>query len=120
LKKSYPSSAYLKDARTLEVDVKKLGPNDVDDEDLKIAAIQTLQYQNPDQAIPLLEGVLSKSTNSLRYKRQALFVLAQIDQPKARQVLLSYAKGGGNPDLQKRAIELLGNRGQKTSAQELI
>ncbi len=120
LRKTYPQSAYLQDARALEVDVRQLGPNQVDDEDLKIMAIQSLQFQSPDQAIPLLEGVLTKSTNSLRYKRQALIVLAQIDQPRARTILLSYAKGSGNPDLQKRAIELLGQRGQKTTSAELI
>jgi HEAT repeat protein len=120
LKKSYPQSAYLKDARALEVDVRQLGPNQVDDEELKMIAIQSLVNQSPDQAIPLLEGVLAKSTNSLRYRRQALFVLAQIESPRARATLLSYAKGTGNPDLQKAAIERLGSRGQKTTAAELI
>jgi len=120
LKKSYPQSAYLKDARALEADVRQLGPNQVDDEELKIIAIQSLLNQSPDQAIPLLEGVLAKATNSFRYRDRALFVLAQIDQPKARALLLSYAKGSGNPDLQKKAIGYLGQRGQKTTAAELI
>jgi len=120
LKKSHAQSPYLKDARALEMEVRNLGPNQVDDEELKILALQSLQYQSPEQAIPLLEGVLAKATNSLNYKRRALFVLAQIDQPRARATLLSYAKGSGNPDLQRRAIEYLGQRGQKATAGELI
>jgi len=120
LKKDHSQSLYLKDARALEADVKKLGPNQVDDEDIKLLAIQGIQNQNPDVAIPALEGVLSNPTNSQRYRSQALYVLATNDQPKAHQILLSYAKGGGNPDLQLSAIGYLANRGQKTSSAELI
>jgi HEAT repeat protein len=120
LKKSYDKSAYLKDARALEADVRKLGPDQVDDEEIKILAIQSLQHQHPDQAIPLLEGVLGKSTNSLNMKYRALYVLAGLEAPRAHQVLLSYAKGSGNPDLQRKAISYLGSRGQKTTAAELI
>jgi HEAT repeat protein len=120
LRKSYPQSGYLKDARALEADVKKLGPGQVDDDDIKLLAIQGIQHQNPDQAIPAIEGVLSKSTNSLQIKQNALFVLAGIDNPRAHQVLLGYAKGSGNPDLQRKAISYLGTRGQKTSGAELI
>jgi len=118
LRKSYDKSPYLKDAAALEADVKKLGPSQVDDEDVKILAIQSLQYQDPDQAIPLLEGVLDK-TNSLKTKYQALYVLAGIDQPRAHQDLLRYAKGAGNPELQRRAISYLGSRGQKTTVADL-
>jgi HEAT repeat protein len=120
LKKDFSQSPYLKDARALEADVKKLGPNQVDDDDLKLLAIQGIQNQNPDLAIPALENVLNKPTNSQAVRERALYVLATNDQPKAHQILLSYAKGGGNPDLQLAAISYLANRGQKTSSAELI
>jgi HEAT repeat protein len=120
LKKDYGQSPYLKDARALEADVRKLGPNQVDDDDLKLLALQGIQNQNPDLAIPALENVLNKPTNSQAVRERALYVLATNDQPKAHQILLSYAKGGGNPDLQLAAISYLANRGQKTSSAELI
>jgi HEAT repeat protein len=120
LKKSYPQSAYLKDVKVLEADVKKLGPDQVDDEEIKILAIQSMQNQDPEKVIPLLETQLSKSTNSLKVKYQALYVLAGIDNPRAHTILLSYAKGAGNPELQRKAISYIGSRNQKTSAQELI
>jgi HEAT repeat protein len=120
LKKDFGQSPYLKDARALEADVRKLGPNQVDDDDLKLLALQGIQNQNPDAAIPALETVLNKPTNSQAVRERALYVLATNDQPKAHQILLSYAKGGGNPDLQLAAIGYLANRGQKTSSAELI
>jgi HEAT repeat protein len=120
LKKDYAQSPYLKDARALEADVRKLGPNQVDDDDLKLLALQGIQNQNPDVAIPAIENLLNKPTNSQALREKALYVLATNDQPKAHQILLSYAKGGGNPDLQLAAISYLANRGQKTSSAELI
>lgn len=123
LKSTYAKSAYLPDARLLEADVKKLGPNQVDDTDdeIKILAIQSLRDpQNPDQAVDLLKGQISK-TNSLKVKQRAIVVLASIDTPRAHQTLLGYAKGAGNPDLQRTAIQYLGSaRNQKTTSAELI
>jgi HEAT repeat protein len=120
LKKNYPNSPYLKDARVLEVDIKKIGPDQVDDDDIKILAMMSMQNQDPEKVIPLLEGQLSKPTNSLKVKDRALYVLAGIENPKAHAILLSYAKGAGNPELQRKAIRYLGSRNQKTSTAELI
>jgi HEAT repeat protein len=121
LRKSYGSSRYQSDAKTLEADVKKLGPSQVDDDDIKLLAIQSLQNSDSDRAVPLLESVLN-ATNSLALKKRALYVAALIDRPEAHQLLLSYAKGKGNPDLQREAITYLGVRGskQQTSSADLI
>ena len=71
-------------------------------------------------AIPLLEGVLG-ATNSLHVKRQALYVLATINQPRAYQVLVNYAKGAGNPDLQLEAIRYITvNRNKQANAADLL
>jgi HEAT repeat protein len=104
----------------LEVDIKKIGPDQVDDDDIKILAMMSMQNQDPEKVIPLLEGQLSKPTNSLKVKDRALYVLAGIENPKAHAILLSYAKGAGNPELQRKAIRYLGSRNQKTSTAELI
>jgi tetratricopeptide (TPR) repeat protein len=121
LKKSYASSAYLSEARTLEANVKKLGPDQVDDDDIKLLAIQAIQYSDPDKAVATCEGVLN-GTNSLAVKERAIYVLALIDRPEAHQLLLSYAKGKGNPELQREAINYLGARNAKqpTKSTELI
>ena len=121
LRKSYASSAYLGEARTLEANVKRLGPDQVDDDDIKLLAIQAIQYSDPDKAVATCEGVLN-GTNSLAVKRRAIYVLALIDRPEAHTLLLSYAKGKGNPELQREAIGYLGARNAKqpTKSAELI
>jgi len=93
-------------------------PDDTVNEEMKILAIQGIQNSDPERVIPLLEGILS-ATNSLRVKKQALFVLAQSSQPRARQILMNYAKGAGTPDLQLEAIRYLGSSRERqvTSAE---
>jgi HEAT repeat protein len=110
LRRSYPQSRYLADARVLEADVRKTsgkaaGSSD-DDDQIKLLAISSMQNSNPQGAVQLLDSVL-KATNSLQVKKRAIFVLAQNDDPAAHQILLSYAKGNGNPDLQIEAIRYL-------------
>ncbi|MEZ5318242.1 MAG: HEAT repeat domain-containing protein [Vicinamibacterales bacterium] len=122
LRKEYAQSRYLGDAKVLEADAKSaagqpVNPAAVDDEELKILAIQGIQRADPAAAIPLLEGVLN-STNALRVKQRALYVLALSDQPGAHDILMRFAKGGGNPDLQRVAISYIASRRdrQTTSA----
>jgi TolA-binding protein len=125
LRKDHAQSRYLADAKVLEADARKLSgkpvnPADVDDSDLKILAISGIMNTDPDRAIPLLEGVLN-STNDLRVKRRALYSLALSTQPRAYQILLNYAKGGGNPDLQLEAISYLtANRNKQTTSADLM
>src|SRR5262249_54034834 len=69
-----------------------------------------LQNADSEQAVPMLQKVL-QGTGSPRLKARALFVLAQSNSPKAREVLVSIAKGGSNPDLQMNAIRYLGVHG---------
>jgi HEAT repeat protein len=125
LRKDHPQSPYNSDARALEAEVKKRGgqpinPAEIDDDELKVLAIQGLMNTDPARAIPLLEGVLN-GTNSLAVKRQALYTLALSKDPKAHQILLGYAKGAGNPDLQLEAIRYLAaNRDKQTTSTELM
>jgi HEAT repeat protein len=125
LRKDHAQSRYLSDAKALEADARRragqpVNPADFDDEEMKVLAIQGIQNTDPERAIPLIEGVLN-STNSLRLKRQALYVLAQSTQPRAYQILLNYAKGAGNPDLQLEAIRYLtANRNKQTNIKDLM
>jgi HEAT repeat protein/TolA-binding protein len=122
LRRSHAQSKYVPDAQVLEADAKRTQgkplTGDADDTDIKILAINAMQNSNPEGAVPLLESVL-KATNSLAVKRRALFVLAQNELPAAHQVLLRYAKGAGNVDLQLEAIRYLTARGKQTTVAEL-
>ena len=117
LKKDYPKSAYLKDAGVLEAAVRgsagqPVRPEQADDDELKLLALNALQHSDPERALPLLEGVLN-GANSLQLKQRAIFVLAQSTQPRARQILMDLAKGGGNPDLQRYAIRYVASGGKQ-------
>jgi len=115
LQKRFKDSKYNKDAKALEAEVKRTAgqpvrPENEDDDDLKLLAIQSLQNSDPDRAIPLLENVLNSAT-SLKVKSRALYVLALSNQPQAHTILVSIAKGG-TPDLQLTAIRYLAQNGR--------
>jgi len=127
LQKSFKESKYLPDAKALEAEIKRTGgqaarPENEDDEDLKLLALQGLINSDPERAIPLVQGVLT-SANSLKLKDRALYVLALSNSAQAHTILVNTAKNG-TPDLQVRAINYLGvNRGRegaKTSIAELV
>jgi outer membrane protein assembly factor BamD (BamD/ComL family) len=113
LRRDYPQSRYLTDAQVLETDARRLAGQPVDltaldNDDIKLLAIQGLRES--ERVVPLLQDLLA-ATNSLAVKQRAIYVLALSDDARAREVLLRYAKGGGNPDLQVEAIRYLATRG---------
>jgi HEAT repeat protein len=115
LRRDYPQSRYLPEAKVLEADVRRLAGQPVDpqtldaNDELKLIAINGIANTDPERAIPLLETVLN-GANTLGNKRRALFVLALIKDPRAHQILLRYAKGAGSPELQAEAIRNLVSR----------
>jgi hypothetical protein len=123
LLKGYPSSRWVADARALEIQVRQragqpVSPEMQADEELKLFAIQGLQHQDPEQAIPMLEKLL-QGTSSPRMKERVLFVLAQSNAARARQVMTTVARGGSNPDLQMKAIQYIGMQGSQPNRQLL-
>lgn len=119
LAKEYPNSRYLKDAKALEVEVRRntgqpVRPESQTDDDLKLMAIQALSNADPEQTVPMLEKLLA-SPNSPRLKERALFVLAQSNSPRAREVLKGLARGSSTPELQAQAINYLGVHGGRES-----
>jgi hypothetical protein len=123
LRRDYPNSHWLNDAQALEAEVKLGSGQGVSaaqetNEDLKLMAINSLMNADPASAMPLLEGLL-KGNSAPKVKDRALFVLTQNQSPRAQQILAQYAKGGGNPDLQVRAIRYIGMSGTNDARQQL-
>ncbi len=123
LRKSYPNSRWLNDAKALEAEVQQASgqgasPESLADEDLKLFAINSMMNTDPERALPLLDKILQKST-SPKLKERALFVLAQNRSPKSNEIVAKFARGGGNPDLQQKAVEYLGVYGGKENLQIL-
>lgn len=117
LEKAYPKSRWLDDARALRLEMRQAAGQPVsadvqNDEELKLIALNGLVDTAPERAIPAVRELLKKSS-SPRLRERALFVLAQSDSAPAREILAQYAKGGGNPDLQLKAVEYLGMHRRK-------
>lgn len=115
LNKNYPKSRSLEQARALELEVRNstgqsVRPENVQDDDLKLVAIQALADQDPDRAIPMLERLL-RGNSSPKVKERSLFVLAQMSDPRARRLLTEVAKNDAQPELQTKAIQYLGVHG---------
>jgi HEAT repeat protein len=113
LRSGYPKSRWLKEANGLELEIKSRAgqpaqPDNVEDEELKLIAIQNLMHMDPAQAVPLLQKILDSPKSSRKLKDRALFVLSQSGSPQAREILVRTAKGNAYPGLQRKAIQNLG------------
>jgi HEAT repeat protein len=123
LRSKFATSRWLDDAKALELELKQasgqnVSPESQDDEELKLMAINGLMQSDPERAIPLLERQL-KGSGSPRVKRNALFVLAQSNSPKAQTMIEQIARGGANPDLQVKAITYMTERRRTGNSQIL-
>lgn len=112
LRRDYASSRWINDAQALEVEVKQqtgtpVSPDAEQTDELKMLALNGLLHSDPDQAVPIIETLLRKSS-SRKLKEQALFVLSQSKSPKAMQILKDAANGSFNPDVQAQAIHMYG------------
>jgi HEAT repeat protein len=123
LRSGYPNSRWMGEAKVLEAEIRQssgqpVKPENTDDEELKLLALNGLMHSDAERAVPMIEKLLQGS-DSLKLKERALFVLAQSGSPQARRVLAEVAKGGRNPDLQERAVHYLGVSGGTENRQLL-
>ena len=119
LQKAFPKSKWASDGKALELEIRQsagqtVSPENVDDEDIKLMAVNGLMNTDPARAIPLLEKILA-GKQSVKVKERALFVLSQSSSPQALQILGRIAKGDTNRDLQSKALKYLGISGGQRS-----
>lgn len=118
LQKSYPKSKWVADGKNLEVEIRQsagqeIRPEKVEDEDVKLMAINGLMNSDPERAIPILEGILN-GNQPVKLKERALFVLSQSGSQRAFEIVVRTAKSGP-PDLRNRAVRTLGILGGERS-----
>jgi HEAT repeat protein len=113
LAKDHPQSRWSADAKALEVEVRQssgqpVSPEEFSNEEIKLYALNGLAQTAPERALPMLNKILA-GAGSPRMKERAVYVLAQVNSPEARQKLVQVAKGqGANPDMQLAAVRYLG------------
>lgn len=110
LRKAYPVSRWLPDAAALEMEIKQgagqsVKPENLPDEELKLLALNSVMRSDPERAVPTVESLL-KEAHSLALKREALYVLAQSDSPKAQELLEWIARGGMNAELKTTDLQV--------------
>jgi tetratricopeptide (TPR) repeat protein len=124
LTKRFADSKWIRDAKALEVEVRQssgqtVSPASQEDDELKLMALRGIMQSDPDQAMPIIEKMLT-GPNSPKVKDRALFVLSQSNSARAREAIAGVAKGNANPDLQLKAIRYLGIMGGQESRQVLV
>lgn len=112
LASAFPKSAWLDDARALQVEIRAdsghpVQPGAEEDEELKLYALSGMMDSNPKRALPLVQQYL-RGRHSAESKEKAMFLLTQSDEPQARQTLLEIVRGDAHPELRRKAIEHLG------------
>jgi HEAT repeats/Outer membrane lipoprotein len=123
LKKNYPKSKWIDDAKALELETRqargeRVAPGSLQDEDLKMIAINSLMHSDPEKAYPLLEKIVRGSSDH-KIKERALFILAQSPSPRAQTLIADIARGNANPDLQKTAVKYIGIHGGERNREVL-
>ena len=88
-----------------------------DVEALQEAAVEALITAPPERALPLARKVV-EGDYSNHLKEKALFVLSQIDQPEAQEVVLSAARSGDS-ELREEAIRMIGIGGNPDALAQL-
>ena len=111
MQKSFPDSRWLEQALALELEVKaSMGkpvlPAATPDEELKLLALNSLLNTDAEQALPMLEKMIS-GQQSPRLKQRALFVVSQSKSPRAKEILAATARNSADPDLQLQALKYL-------------
>ena len=123
-KKAYASSKWLDDANALELELRqasgeRVSPDRVDDEDLKMIAINSLMHSDPEKAYPLLEKIV-RGKSDKKIRERALFILSQSSSPRAQALLGEIARGNANPDMQREAVRYLGMSGNPKSRADSV
>lgn len=95
-----------------------LAQDDSSDQDaLRMAAIEALISAPPERALPLARKVV-EGDYSDELKERALFVLSQIDEPEAQNLILGVARSGTGA-LREEAIRMIGIGGNREALAQL-
>jgi len=127
LHRDFPNSRWGKDADKLlrQTQTATVNPGSAappataaSDEDIAEIAVEGLMNAPPERAVPLLKKVL-QSQHSDKVKKRALFVLSQIDEDAALDVVVDIAKTSNNPELREEAVRMLGVSGEEHAVERL-
>lgn len=105
LRREFPSSRWTGEVERLQKELGGTAAAHDGQDDLVETAIEGLLGAPPERALPLLERVVS-GNYAARSKKRALFVLSQMDDPRAAALILQVARSDDRT-LRREAITML-------------
>ena len=114
LNKNFPKSRWIDDGNALKIEIadSRGEPVDIDDDELKLYAINSLMNSSSEKSVPLLAKIITGKSSD-KIKKRALFVLSQSNKQEAYELIAKLASDDSNLTLQKYAIRTLGVSGSK-------
>jgi len=116
-RKDFSGGRWLDDLNALQVEIqdKRGDANVIDDDELKLYAINSLLNTPSDRAVALLVKIIDGDSDT-KLKRRALFVLSQMHLSESTSIIGRYAKTEDDSELKRFAIKMLGQIGSDESA----
>lgn len=115
--REHPKSSWVNDARAMRIEMApRLKNNDAitqgikeEDEELKLAALQSLFESSPDRALRVALDILKPgSRSSTTLKEGAIELLSDSESAEADAAVLEVARSETDPRLRRKAVEMLG------------
>jgi HEAT repeat protein len=113
----FPGSSWVTDARTMRVEIAPRLNNKIvieqgvsaENEEIKLAALQSLFEAKPERAIALAAEILKTGSGASRLMKEgAIALLTDADSKQAIPVLIEAARGETDYELRKKAVRALG------------
>lgn len=116
LGRDFPQSRWIDDAQALKVEIRDVQGDsaEIDDDELKLYAINSLMSSPSKKTVPILTKII-KGNSSDKIKKRAMFVLTQTNSADAFEEIAKLAAEDSNETIQRYAIEMLGVSGTKKS-----
>ena len=89
-------------------------------DDVRQAALQALMQMESERAVPLLRGVLDRRDEcSVPLRKQAIFVLGQMDPDEVEELIIEVARSDPDPGVQEAAVFWLSQVGSERAVEAL-
>jgi HEAT repeat protein len=122
----FPRSTWADDARAMQVEIapqvgKRVDPEGLADDELKLVALQSLFQSDPARAASLAAELLKPGSRASReLKETAVSLLGQHGGPEAAAMLLDIARTQPDPALRAIAVHRLGQSNDERVLDELV
>jgi len=125
----FPASTWVNDARTMRVEIApKLKNNAVieqgvsaENEEIKLAALQSLFEAKPERAIAISTDILKPGSGASRVMKEgAITLLGESESKEAATALINAARNETDSALRKKVIRALGEREEESVVDELL